>query len=660
MTTLVKLAGVSIIEKKDRILDNDFVTSRRDLRVLGLQGYDELHHLNIGGSDSPRLLSALLHGRLLHRSKPLEVALPLFGVQTTASLTDVQPTRLLVTLLDKDDDINGGDYHEFKKIDARETHFVIYNRHREERFPNRHEWLSNALLLAPGRKKILERVISTQCGKHHGGGVLIAGPPGFGKKTIATAIAKSSRLPIFRITGPTLYSGEIGETEEKMCRLFDAAYDLAPCCMLLESCELLLSSHKNVSLLSKRCAASLFRAMDRLTKHGVFWIASCTTDPSSKSSLPVQKRAFGPTRFSHLIYTETLSQSDRFLMLNALLGAIPQRKSDTISEYLSFRTNGYSPADLSLLASTLVSLSSSNVTTQLDAMISCCDKVLSEIRPSLLNDAIGTISRDISLSNVLGMSEALKKASQAILLPLLQPHLFAAVGSMAPSGLLLYGPSGSGKTYLGHALANHASSTLKICNALVIQSPDIISARLGSSESALANVFARARELRPCILIFDQFEVIAPKRASASSGSGTSALAGDRLLSLLLTEMDGLGSSKGESAQMPVIIIAITHDVNLLDPAVLRPGRLDVHISLSTPTSDERHELISKLFAKSPLSLDADFIQRIIKRTNGWSRADIVGLWEAAAMTAIRRSFIESSVSSISEDDLEMAFKIKE
>jgi len=294
-------------------------------------------------------------------------------------------------------------------------------------------------------------------------------------------------------------------------------------------------------------------------------------------------------------------------------------------------------------------------------MISLCDKVLSEVRPSLLNDAIGTISRDVSLSNVVGMSEALKKASNAILLPLQQPQLFAAVGSMAPSGLLLHGPSGCGKTYLAHALANHASSTLKLCNALMIQSPDIISARLGSSEAALASVFARARELRPCILIFDQFEVIAPKRASASSSSaGTSALAGDRLLSLLLTEMDGLGSSKGDSAQMPVIVIAITHDVRLLDRAVLRPGRLDVHIALSTPNSSERLELITRLFSKSPLSLDADYSERIMKRTDGWSRADIVGLWEAAAMTAIRRSSIESKTSFISEDDLDMAFNIKE
>lgn len=656
--------GVSIIEKKDRILDIDEVKSRRELRVFGLHGYDEHLLLDEDSSSHPRLLSALLHGRYIHRSRtsPLEVALPLFGVKTSAaSQKEVQPVQLLLTLLDEDDEINEINCSGFKKIDARQTRFVIYNRHREDRFPGLQHWLSNALLLAPGRTKMLERIISTQCGKHIGGGVLIAGPPGFGKKTLATAIAKTSQVPVFRISGSALYSGELGETEEKLLKLFEAAHDAAPCCILLESCELLLSSRENASLLSRRCAAALFRAMDRLTNHGVFWIASCTTESSSRSSLPMQTRAFGPSRFSHVFYTETLSQSDRFSMLASLLYTRTPSESADISDYLSLRTNGFSPADLSLLVSTLVTTTCSHSQdNSQDKMISLCDKVLSEVRPSLLNDAIGTISRDVSLSNVVGMSEALKAASNAILLPLQQPQLFAAVGSMAPSGLLLHGPSGSGKTYLAHALANHASSTLKLCNALVIQSPDIISARLGSSEAALASVFARARELRPCILIFDQFEVIAPKRASASSSASTSALAGDRLLSLLLTEMDGLGSSKGDSAQMPVIVIAITHDVRLLDRAVLRPGRLDVHIALSTPNSSERLELITRLFSKSPLSLDADYSERIMKRTDGWSRADIVGLWEDAAMRAIRRSLIASKTSFISEDDLDMAFNIKE
>jgi transitional endoplasmic reticulum ATPase len=222
--------------------------------------------------------------------------------------------------------------------------------------------------------------------------------------------------------------------------------------------------------------------MDKLTNQGVFWIASCTTDTSNKSSLPVQSRAFGPSRFSHVINTETLSQNDRFLILQALLSKFPQPDLCEISEFLSLRTNGYSPADLSLLASTLMSsLQSIHDFKNLVEMKKECHKVLSIVRPSLLNDAIGSLSRDVSLSQVFGMEDAIKSASQAVLLPLQHAHLFQQIGSIAPSGLLLHGPSGCGKTYLAHAIANHASATLKLCNALVVQGPDIISARLGSS-----------------------------------------------------------------------------------------------------------------------------------------------------------------------------------
>ena len=660
-------------------MDLDEVSCRRDLRIFGLQKYNESSFVTNQDRRYPRLFSALLHGRLIHQSRLLstEVILPLFGIQTCMS-KDVSPAKILLTLLDVNTNEKNSiqeevENNEYKKIDAYETEFVLYNHEQLTKsvFPRPTNWISDACHLAPGRKVLLERIITTHSGGNQGGGVLIAGPPGFGKKTLAMAVAKASHRPIFRIRGPSLYSGELGETEEKLMRLFDAARNAAPSCILLESCELVLSSRSSLSLLTRRCAASIFRAMDKLTNQGVFWIASCTTDISNKSILPVQSRAFGPSRFSHVIYTETLSQNDRYLILQALLSKFPQSDLCEISEFLSLRTNGYSPADLSLLASTLMSsfLKSINDFKNLVEMKKECHKVLSIVRPSLLNDAIGSLSRDVSLSQVFGMEDAIKRASQAVLLPLQHPHLFQQIGSIAPNGLLLHGPSGCGKTHLAHAIANHASATLKLCNALVVQGPDIISARLGSSEASLSTVFARARELRPCILIFDQFEIIAPRRASVeTNSSGTSALSGDRLLSLLLTEMDGLDSKNNDKgAQMPVIVIAITHDIRLLDRAVLRPGRLDIHISISNPTDQERQELIKSLFSKSPLSLPPDFVENIVKRTLGWSRAKIVGLWEAAAMEAVRRSCSVSTavqeessinISSITEADLEMAFKV--
>jgi SpoVK/Ycf46/Vps4 family AAA+-type ATPase len=445
------------------------------------------------------------------------------------------------------------------------------------------------------------------------------------------------------------------------------------------------------------------------------------------------------------------------------------------------RTHGFSPADLAHLVTATAGAvmramdvvpSSSSPSPPLRLWTDAFASTLPTVRPSLLLLALGSPPRPVVLgTDLLGsMGGAVAAAVSAVLTPLAHPQYYAGaaggagagagagvgVGASPPRGLLLHGPPGCGKTLLAHAIA-HAARERGLANALVVQGTDIVSALVGASEAALSAAFERARELAPCVLVLDGIEVLAPVRVQertrkkgkrrgekgeeeheededddgtpgGGSGGGSLSGSGDRLLSVLLTEMDGLGgsgSSSGSataadgplagllfrdaaaavaasapaqlvspaplaslslfeaacfagaggasgprlspatapvSAPRPVIVIAVAPSPHLLDPAILRPGRLDTHVRVPLPDAGERTELLHALFARSPLEdprgntgsaavaggdndgeeESASWPETVARLagapTEGWSRAALEGLWHDAAMAALRRS----------------------
>lgn len=807
----------------EAVIDIEALGTRRDLRALGVSVHANAmaprqreHADGEAVADFlviRHLLPTLLHNRVLTNGQV--VGLPLFGagsrgMQYLQVYNAEPPVRAKDNADDSCDGAGVGDgpsdaaidgdaalvrRMRLFRIDANSTSVVAANAASvPSGVPSPSQWLAAAADMHPGRFSLLRSAIAALW--HPGGNsignlastsLLIAGAPGCGKSQFAQSIATAAQRPCYRITSTGLYRSVPGASEAGIERLLAIAMETAPSFVIIEDCDIILSANP-ASWLAQRCASAILRAMDTTanSKAGVAWIG-VTSDPGT-----VISRAFGPSRFAHVLHIGMPTPHDRFVMLTHLTRQL--REAHGTAEVASHwpallrtaaqRTHGYTAADLSYLVTTAAGImakqdvawaKSAGLQSQLPAdegetfrrWHDAFTSALSTSKPSLLLQAIGSPPLPLELKDVIGMEATVNAAVHAVLTPLVHAGLYLRMGVTPPRGLLIHGPGGSGKTMLAHAIANTARSQ-GIANALVVQGPDIISALVGSSESALASIFERARELSPCVLVLDQFELMAPARTlvddtagddEGASQSGSLSGAGDRLLSVLLTEMDGLtGGSNGASsgslgdvlagcltavdaaqhpvgrgtldpdrplsalaaleaacfgadnsndvgdgtvASMPhshsasaspqVVIIAVTHDRRLLDPAVLRPGRLDTHVQTDTPSRSDRNVLLQTLFARSPLAIpgstssgatspastvteaaSADrsatvvrfapdgletqigahvsaadvpagspwdaVLDRLVEASESWSRASVVGLWQAAAMFAVRRS----------------------
>ena len=679
---------------------------RRDLRALGCFAA----HGAAGG-----LLAALLNGRLLPRGgDSVDVALPLFGV-------GARPARLRLRALCGGGGGEGEGRGDAVRVDAFATR-IVEAVPAAAAFPPARVWHARALRWAPGQHRAIREVITAAA---VGGGALIVGPPGAGKRFVARAVAAASARPAFVISGASLLLDEPGASEARLRSLFVALTDAAPCTVLIDGADLVLPSRPR-SQVAQRCASAIFRAMDALADEGrkVTWLATVTTptgDAGSDGSSLVSVRVYGPTRLTSTVHMGAPTPRVRSDIIGHLLFQLRRQplagasndgatEHERVADYVAARTHGFTPADLSLLTSSAYEFAAKSAALRGSQIVptAAFDAVLLTFRPSMMQHIVGSPPRAVDLSaDVLGMRDVVDAAYMAVLGPLVYAAEFAAMGTSPPCGLLLHGPAGSGKTLLAHALAHTASQVLRVANALVVQGPDIVSARVGASESAIAAVFARARELRPCILVFDQFETLAPARAPPGSGSAGTSRADDRVLSMLLTEIDGVGGSASgftgagghndlsgddpwasqsdkvgagagaglESTSSPpprsqafvsppmpdIIVVAVTHNRMLLDPAIMRPGRFDSHVMLTHPDFAERRALLRHCLSRSPLaiaSLDAS-CDALAARTEGWSRASLVGLWEAAAMQALRRELSEGgSEAHINDVDVEYAFAL--
>lgn len=487
-------------------------------------------------------------------------------------------------------------------------------------------------------------------------GILFTGAPGSGKSTVALAVARALGRPVYRVTSSGLFSSVAGGSERRLSALISQATQNAPCAIILEDLHVLMpSSIKGRSELSRRISRLLYTAMDEcaLNHVPILWLAAV------QELAMIDVSALGPHRMQHVVHLAPLTPEQREKAVFPLLAPTFSHLNepglmDSLCKFAASRTHGFSPADLSALAAEVQRLTSSSasgaVARQEQAEQMVLESLL-KVRPSIALHAIGSLPRPTDLSKLLpipvhgSLQGALSILQSSVLLPLQHPSLYASLGSRPPAGVLVHGPSGTGKTTLAHAIAHYARTT-GLAQALVVTGPDVISALVGSSEAALSAVYARARELSPCILILDQFEALAPSRAysKAAKAASSSALANDRLLSVLLTEMDGVQSpvstrskavvhtlytstdaqvhptpltlsaalsqlafpaaasqqqSHGvASGSVPTVItIAITRDVSLLDPSVVRPGRLDVHIQTALPSEQQRRAAFGAFFA---------------------------------------------------------------
>ena len=478
-------------------------------------------------------------------------------------------------------------------------------------------------------------------------GALLLGLPGAGKTRVAEALAAASGLPIFRLSAPTLYRSEAGGSEGLVLALVAGAARAARAaggaCVLLEDADTLLPSAPR-SALAARVASLLLRAMETTTPLGVAWIA-LTCRPGA-----VVGCALAPLRLRAVVEVALPAPEERCAQLvggvrarlrglrQSQAAASPQSAIATASvaallqqrgaaRAAAERCPGATRADVAALCAAALAAAEAG-----EPPAAAWRAAAAASPPSLLAHALGTAPRPSPLRGLHLAPPAappwVRAAVGACLLP-----LALGLSARCPRGLLLTGPPGTGKSELAHALA-HAARSRGLANALVLAGTDIVSPVVGSSEASLSGAFAAARALRPCLLVVDHFEALAGRREDA-------ALHQDRLLSVLLTELDGVGGGGGGGG---VTLIAVCRSAGQLDDAVLRPGRLDLRVTTALPCAAARRAVLEDVAGGAQrrgsggsVTAWGAVVDRIVGASEGESHAGVVGRWRGAAMRALRR-----------------------
>ncbi|KAI9803614.1 MAG: hypothetical protein M1826_004955 [Phylliscum demangeonii] len=487
-------------------------------------------------------------------------------------------------------------------------------------------------------------------------GVLLHGPPGCGKTLIANAFAAELGVSYIPISAPSIVSGMSGESEKKLREYFDEARRMAPCLMFIDEIDAITPKRESAQReMEKRIVAQMLTCMDDLalekTNGKPVIILAATNRPDSLD--PALRRA---GRFNKEINLSVPDESGRDRILKALTRNLKLGGAIDFAA-LAKMTPGYVGADLNDLVSTagvgatkrmfsllkrdlmeleldeetetassevrllrdLVKRSSQALSTdELGAISITHDDFLTalpKIQPSSQREGFATVP-NVTWADVGALHSVRDELQMAVVEPIKRPERYERVGIVAPTGVLLWGPPGCGKTLLAKAVANESKA-----NFISVKGPELLNKYVGESERAVRQVFVRARSSVPCIVFFDELDAIVPRREDSSSEASA------RVVNTLLTELDGLSSRAG------IYVIAATNRPDIIDPAMLRPGRLGTLLFVDLPGPEERVEILRTLM-KVATTADLDAIAR---RCHGFSGADLESLLRAAGIAALRR-----------------------
>ncbi|KAG6612538.1 Spermatogenesis-associated protein 5 [Phytophthora cinnamomi] len=471
-------------------------------------------------------------------------------------------------------------------------------------------------------------------------GVLLFGPPGTGKTLIARTLAQELNARVFTINGPEVVSKFVGESEANLRAVFAQAAREAPSLVFIDELDAICPKRDSrVGDMERRLVATLLTLMDGLSASRQVVVLAATNRPNALD--PAVRR---PGRFDREVEIGIPRAKDRLAILRAALRRLPHRLTNSELQELSSIAHGYVGADLSALCkeAALLALhrSFANNAQSTDAVLASSDSLpafevtLSDlklamrgIRPSALRE----ISVDVPrvLWSDIGGQDALKQAlREAVEWPLQHPEAFTRMGIRPPKGVLLYGPPGCSKTLAAKALATESGM-----NFIAIKGPELFSKWVGESEQQVREVFRKARAASPTVVFFDEIDALASTRGSGG-GSGAS----DRVLSQLLTELDGLEPLKR------VLVVAATNRPDLLDPALMRPGRIDRALYVSPPDVPAREQILQIHTRKTPLSSDVSLAELSIA-TARFSGAELQALCREAALHAVEEDRAAANVA---------------
>ena len=466
-------------------------------------------------------------------------------------------------------------------------------------------------------------------------GVLLYGPPGTGKTLLAKAVAGETSAHFISLSGPEIMGKHYGESEEKIRDIFSQAQENAPSIIFIDEIDSIASKRDEThGELEKRIVSQLLTLMDGIKSRGKVIVIAATNRPDAID--PALRR---PGRFDREIEIGIPDQASRQDILLIHTRGMPLEKTVNLKE-ISKVTHGFVGADLEILAKEAamrslrrilpeIDLDSDEISSELLAKIEITDddfkKALQETRPSALRQVQVQVP-NTTWDDIGGMSHLKEELCDAIELPLKHKEAFDYVNADTPKGILLYGPPGTGKTLLAKALANMTDS-----NFISIKGPELLSKWVGESEKGVREIFRKARQAAPCIIFLDEIDSLVPKR-----GSNSDSHVSENVVSQILTEIDGLEELHN------VLIIGATNRLDIVDEALLRPGRFDRIIAVPNPDAKSRRHIFEIHTRKKPLADDYD-IDKLVEITDDFSGAEIAGAVNQAAITALKRHLCSGS-----------------
>ncbi|MDI6884972.1 MAG: CDC48 family AAA ATPase [archaeon] len=461
-------------------------------------------------------------------------------------------------------------------------------------------------------------------------GVLLYGPPGTGKTLIAKAVAHETDAHFTFVTGPEIVGKFYGESEARLREIFADAEKNAPAIIFLDEIDAIAPKREEMGgekQVERRIVAQLLSLMDGLKQRGQVIVIAATNVPNLLD--PALRR---PGRFDREIEIPIPDRDGRREILEIHTRGMPLSGDVNLDEMANI-THGYVGADLAALCREAAMHALRKVLPHIDFSKDYIPyEVLSELRveredftnafmeiePSALREVYVEVP-DVGWEDVGGLEDVKQTIIEAVELPLNRPAIFKYADVKPPKGILLHGAPGTGKTLIAKAVANEMQS-----NFISVKGPQLISKYVGESERGIREIFRKARAATPCILFFDEIDSIAPVRGHGSDSGVT-----ERVISQMLTEMDGLEELKG------VVVLAATNRIDIVDPALLRPGRFDLIIELPMPDERARYEIFKVHTKKKPISKDIR-LEELAKMTEGFAGADIEAVCNRAAMLAIR------------------------
>ena len=478
-------------------------------------------------------------------------------------------------------------------------------------------------------------------------GVLLHGPPGCGKTLLARAVANESEANFYSINGPEIMSKFYGESEARLREMFQQAQKNAPSIIFIDELDAIAPKREEVTgEVERRVVAQLLALMDGLSGRGYLIVIGATNRPEALD--PALRR---PGRFDREIEIGVPDQKGRFEVLQIHTRGMPL-KDDVDLNKLAKMSHGYTGADLSSLGRETamkalrrylpeINLEEErippSVLEKLEVRMEDFLNAYREITPTAMREVYIEVPT-VHWSDIGGLADVKQELIEAVEWPLKTPEAFTRIGIRPPKGILLYGPPGCGKTLLARAVATESEA-----NFITIKGPEVFSKWVGESEKAIREVFRKARMASPTVIFFDEFDSLVPGRGMGYTDSGVT----ERVISQLLTEMDGLVSLED------VVIIAATNRPDIVDPAILRPGRFDRMIYVPEPDKDSRTEIF-KIYTKNmPLAKDVD-LSILITMTKKYSGADIEALCREAGLNAMRRDI---NAKEVTTDDFKKAIE---